>query len=126
MTDKVNRTLDTTRPIEEQVAEFRYSAIDIIRYTPAVLLIAVDPKNPEHGIISGGIGDRDKLLEILAASLMEDGQFRKLFEEAYRIATFAMRAEEAEEAVAEEDAERGEEEDSVVVPFRVPVTKNLQ
>ena len=124
MTNKVNRTLDTTRPVDEQVAEFRYSAIDIIRYTPAVLLIAVDPKNPEHGIISGGIGDRGKLLEILAAALMEDRQFRKLFEEAYCIAEAAMK-EEAE-CDCEGDSEGDREEDSVVVPFRVPVNKNLQ
>lgn len=118
MTNKVNRTLDTTRPVEEQVEEFRRGATAIIQSTPAVLLIAVDPKNPEHGVVSGGIGDRDKLLVILAASLMEDRQFRELFEEAYRFVAVAMEVE-AEEA--EEEAE-----DSVVIPFRVPITKNLQ
>ena len=117
MTNKVNRTLDQTRPMEEQIAEFRQNATTIIQTTPAVLLIAVDPKNPEHGIISGGIGDRDKMLEILAASIMEDRQFRKLFEEAYRLAVTAMK-KEAEE--------QDEEQESVVVPFRVPLTKNLQ
>ena len=119
MTDKVKRSIDTTRPMEEQIAEFRRGATTIIQSTPAVLLIAVDPKNPEHGIISGGIGDRDKMLEILAASLMEDRQFRKLFEEAYRTAMVVM-AKELDEAKQEQ------EQDAVVVPFRVPITKNLQ
>lgn len=126
MTNKVKRSIDNTRPVEERIEEFRRGATAIIQSTPAVLLVAVDPKNPEHGIVSGGIGEREKLLEILAASLMEDGQFRKLFEEAYRIATFAMRAEEAAEEAEEAEAEREREEDSVVVPFRVPTTKNLQ
>lgn len=117
MTNKVNRTLDTTRPMEEQIAEFRRDATTIIQSTPAVLLIAVDPKNPEHGIVSGGIGNRDKLLEILAASLMEDREFRKMFEDAYRTA-IAVMIEEAED--------KEQEQDSVVVPFRVPITKNLQ
>lgn len=116
MTNKVKRSIDTTRPVEEQLEEFRRGATAVIQSTPAVLLIAVDPKNPEHGIVSGGIGDRDKLLEILAATLMEDGQFRKLFEDAYRIAAAAMIVE----------AEEAEEEDSVVIPFRIPTSKNLQ
>lgn len=120
MTNKVNRTLDTTRPIEEQIEEFRQNATAIIQSTPAVLLIAVDPKNPEHGIVSGGIGNRDKLLEILAASLMEDREFRKMFEDAYRTA-MAVMIEEAEDKKQWQD--QGE---AVVVPFRVPVTKNLQ
>ena len=115
MTDKVNRTFDTTSPIEEQIAEFRRGAIDIIQYSPAVLLIAVDPKNPENGIISGGIGERNKMLEILAAAMLEDRQLRKLFEEAYRAAIAAK--------YKEEEPEQGE---AVVIPFRVPITKNLQ
>lgn len=118
MTNKVKRSIDTTRPMEEQIAEFRRGATAVIQSTPAVLLIAVDPKNPEHGIISGGIGNRDKMLEILAASLMEDRQFRKLFEEAYRMAMKAI-MEEAKEA-------RQEQEEQVVVPFRIPTTRNLQ
>lgn len=129
MTDKVNRTLDTTRPVEEQIEKFRRNATDIIQSTPAVLMIAVDPKNPENGIISGGIGDRSKLLEILAASLMEDWQFRKLFKEAYSMAIAAMISEaEKTEAKSEgEPEDLGEAEaDAVVIPFRVPITKNLQ
>jgi hypothetical protein len=51
---------------------------------------------------------------------MEDGQFRKLFEDAYRIAAAAMVVE------AKEAAEEAEEEDSVVIPFRIPTSKNLQ
>ena len=122
MTNKVKRTIDTTRPMEEQIEEFRQHATTIIQSTPAVLLIAVDPKNLEHGIVSGGIGNRDKLLEILAASLLEDWQFRKLFEDAYRMAMVVM-AKELDEA---ENKEQEQEQESVVVPFRVPVTKNLQ
>ena len=123
MTDKVKRSIDTTRSVEEQIAEFRRGATAVIQSTPAVLLIAVDPNNPEHGIISGGIGDRDKLLEILAAFLMEDRQFRKLFQEAYRMATVAMIKEGARQP---KNREQEQEQDAVVVPFRVPVTKNLQ
>lgn len=122
MTDKVKRSIDTTRPMEEQIEEFRRVATAVIQSTPAVLLIAVDPKNPEHGIISGGIGNMDKLLEILAASLMEDRQFRKLFEDAYRTA-IAVMADEAKEAKREQEQDQDE---AVVVPFRVPVSKNLQ
>lgn len=123
MTDKVNRTLDTTRPMEEQVAEFRRGATDIIQSTSAVLLIAVDPKNPENGIISGGIGERSKMLEILAAAMLEDRQLRKLFEDAYRTAMAVM----VEEAKGKEEPEEDQgEADAVVIPFRVPLTKNLQ
>lgn len=122
MTDKVNRTLDTTRPVEEQIAEFRQNATAIIQSTPAVLLIAVDPKNPEHGIISGGIGERNKMLEILAAAMLEDRQLRKLFEDAYRTAMAAM-IEEAKRKEEEPEQDQGE---AVVIPFRVPITKNLQ
>ena len=123
MTDKVNRTLDTTRPMEEQVAEFRRGATDIIQSTSAVLLIAVDPKNPENGIISGGIGERNKMLEILAAAMLEDRQLRKLFEEAYRTATLAMIKEDVQ---AEQEMDKMVEQEQVVIPFRVPITKNLQ
>lgn len=123
MTDKVKRTLDNTRTLEEQVAEFRQNATAIIQSAPAVLLVAADPKNPEHGIISGGIGNRDKMLEILAASLIEDRQFRKLFEEAYRAATVAMIKEDVE---VEQEMDKRMEQDAVVVPFRIPITKNLQ
>lgn len=122
MTDKVNRTLDSTRTVEEQVAEFRQNATAIIQSAPAVLLIAADPKNPEHGIVSGGIGDRGKMLEILAASLIEDRQFRKLFEEAYRAAMSFM----TWEAEQSESREQEQEQDAVVIPFRIPITKNLQ
>lgn len=125
MTDKVNRTLDTTRPMEEQVAEFRRGATDIIQSTSAVLLIAVDPKNPENGIISGGIGERSKMLEILAAAMLEDRQLRKLFEDAYRTATAVMIEEAKGKEEEEEDQDQGEAE-AVVIPFRVPITKNLQ
>ena len=124
MTDKVNRTLDTTRPMEEQVAEFRRGATDIIQSTSAVLLIAVDPKNPENGIISGGIGERNKMLEILAAAMLEDRQLRKLFEDAYRTAREVM-IEEAK-CKKEEPEEDHCEAEAVVIPFRVPLTKNLQ
>lgn len=123
MTDKVNRTLDTTSPIEEQVAEFRRGATDIIQSTSAVLLIAVDPKNPENGIISGGIGERSKMLEILAAAMLEDRQLRKLFEDAYRTATLAMIKEDVQ---AEQEMDKKVEQEQVVIPFRVPITKNLQ
>lgn len=123
MTDKVNRTLDTTRTMEEQVAEFRRGATDIIQSTSAVLLIAVDPKNPENGIISGGIGERNKMLEILAAAMLEDRQLRKLFEEAYHAAMAVM----IEEAKGKEEEEQDQcEAEAVVIPFRVPITKNLQ
>lgn len=122
MTDKVNRTLDTTRTVEEQVAEFRRGATDIIQSAPAVLLIAVDPKNPEHGIISGGIGERSKMLEILAAAMLEDRQLRKLFEAAYCTATTAM----IEEAKCKEEEAEQDKGEAVVIPFRVPITKNLQ
>lgn len=124
MTDKVNRTLDTTRSMEEQVEEFRRGATDIIQSTSAVLLIAVDPKNPENGIISGGIGERSKMLEILAAAMLEDRQLRKLFEDAYRTA-MAVMVEEAKCKEEEQDQDQGEA-DAVVIPFRVPLTKNLQ
>ena len=124
MTDKVNRTFDTTRPIEEQVEEFRRGATDIIQSTSAVLLIAVDPKNPENGIISGGIGERSKMLEILAAAMLEDRQLRKLFEDAYRTAREVM-IEEAKCKDKEPEEDQGEA-DAVVIPFRVPLTKNLQ
>ena len=124
MTDKVNRTLDTTRSMEEQVAEFRRGATDIIQSTSAVLLIAVDPKNPENGIISGGIGERSKMLEILAAAMLEDRQLRKLFEDAYRTA-MAVMIEEARNKEEEPEEDQGEA-DAVVIPFRVPITKNLQ
>lgn len=124
MTDKVNRTLDTTRTMEEQVEEFRRGATDIIQSTSAVLLIAVDPKNPENGIISGGIGERNKMLEILAAAMLEDRQLRKLFEDAYRTA-MAVMIEEAKGKEEEQEEDQGEA-DAVVVPFRVPLTKNLQ
>ena len=122
MTDKVNRTLDTTRPMEEQVAEFRQNATAIIRSTSAVLLIAVDPKNPENGIISGGIGERSKMLEILAAAMLEDRQLRKLFEDAYRTAMAVM----IEETKGKEEEQDQGEADAVVIPFRVQITKNLQ
>jgi hypothetical protein len=122
MTDKVNRTLDITKPVEEQIAEFRQNATDIIQSTPAILLIAVDPKNPEHGVISGGIGDRDKMLEIMAAAMLEDKQLRKLFEEAYRTAMAAM----IEEAKCKEEEPEPDKVEAVVIPFRVPITKNLQ
>lgn len=124
MTDKVNRTLDTTSPIEEQIEEFRRGATDIIQSTSAVLLIAVDPKNPENGIISGGIGERNKMLEILAAAMLEDRQLRKLFEDAYRTA-MAVMIEEAKGKEEEPEEDQGEA-DAVVIPFRVPITKNLQ
>lgn len=124
MTDKVNRTLDTTRSMEEQVAEFRRVATDIIQSTSAALLIAVDPKNPENGIISGGIGERSKMLEILAAAMLEDRQLRKLFENAYRTA-MAVMIEEAKGKEEEPEEDQGEA-DAVVIPFSVPLTKNLQ
>lgn len=124
MTDKVNRTLDTTRSMEEQVAEFRRVATDIIQSTSAALLIAVDPKNPENGIISGGIGERSKMLEILAAAMLEDRQLRKLFENAYRTA-MAVMIDEAKGKEEEPEEDQGEA-DAVVIPFSVPLTKNLQ
>jgi len=126
MTDKVKRSIDTTRSMEEQIAEFRRGATAVIQSTPAVLLIAVDPNNPEHGIVSGGIGNRDKMLEILAASLMEDKQFRELFEEAYRTVTSVMLEELLKAGGMEQEQEQEQEQDAVVVPFRIPITKNLQ